>query len=53
MDFFAWLFQGEQEHNAKSDVVQQNQVWLGDGKWEDGLMHYMLHTEADSEDGGQ
>jgi hypothetical protein len=43
MDFFAWLNQGLQEHNAKSDVRQQDQCWLGDGKWEDGFMHYMLH----------
>jgi hypothetical protein len=52
MDFFAWLFKGVQEHNAKSDVVQQNQVWLGNGKWEDGLMQYMLHTDGGGSSGG-
>jgi hypothetical protein len=48
MDFIAWLNQGVQELDAKSYVHQQDQCWLGNGKWEDGFMHYMLrNTDGD------
>jgi hypothetical protein len=49
IDFFAWLFQGVQEHDAKSDVRRQDQCCLGNGKWEEGFMHYMLRNTEEED----